>query len=186
MSTDLERRILEAIKDNPDTTQANLAAQLGVAVGSVNWYLKRLIRKGYVKVTHLQRRKLKYFVTPQGLAVKARLTSQYLETSLRVYRELREAARETLAEIRQAGCEVVHVEGGGEALEIFRLSCLEQGVRVAARPSAGTPSIHVEGTRFVLGWQPQPPGQGESERPVEPGREAQSTEYPEGQPPINE
>ncbi|MFN2169479.1 MAG: winged helix-turn-helix transcriptional regulator, partial [Anaerolineae bacterium] len=64
-SSDLERRLLEALEENPDTTQATLAAQLGVAVGSVNWVLKRLVRKGYVKVTHLQRRKLKYFVTPQ-------------------------------------------------------------------------------------------------------------------------
>ncbi|MBN1953988.1 MAG: winged helix-turn-helix domain-containing protein [Anaerolineae bacterium] len=42
-------RILEALERNPETTQANLAAQLGVAVDSVNGYIKRLIRKGYVK-----------------------------------------------------------------------------------------------------------------------------------------
>ena len=64
MSTsDIQRRLLEAIEQNPDTTQASLATQLGVAVGSVNWHLKRMTRKGYVKVTQLQRRKLKYFVT---------------------------------------------------------------------------------------------------------------------------
>ena len=59
-SPDLERRLLEAIEQNPDATQAGLATQLGVAVGSVNWYMKRLIRKGYVKATQLQRRRLKY------------------------------------------------------------------------------------------------------------------------------
>ena len=63
-----ELQILEAIERNPDTTQADLAAQLGVAVGSVNWYVKRLITKGFVKVTYLQRRKLHYFLTPSGLA----------------------------------------------------------------------------------------------------------------------
>jgi DNA-binding MarR family transcriptional regulator len=161
MSTDLDRRLLEAIEDNPDTTQANLATQLGVAVGSVNWYLKRLIRKGYVKVTHLQRRKLKYFVTPQGLAVKARLTSQYLEASLRVYRELRQAARDTLAEIKGAGYMSVYLEADGEAIEILRLTCLEQGIRVAGRRGDGIPSASVEGTRFVLYWPPKAPHQGE-------------------------
>ena len=64
-----ELRILETLEHNPETTQANLAAQLGVAVGSVNWYLKRLIHKGYVKATKMERRRLKYFVTPQGLAM---------------------------------------------------------------------------------------------------------------------
>lgn len=161
MSSDLDRRLLEAIEENPDTTQAGLAAQLGVAVGSINWYLKRLIRKGYVKVTHLQRRKLKYFVTPQGLAVKARLTSQYMEASLRVYRQLREAAQEIVAELQQAGHEVVHVEGGGEAQEILRLTCLEHRLRVTPRAMDGIPSVAVEGTRFRLTWQP--PAQVEDE-----------------------
>jgi len=160
VSSDLDRRLLEAIEENPDTTQAGLAAQLGVAVGSINWYLKRLVRKGYVKVTHLQRRKLKYFVTPQGLAVKARLTSQYMETSLRVYRELRRAAYDTLTRIRAAGHDTVILEGDGEAIEIFRLTCLEQGVRTTARATEDLPRVGVEGTRFVLGW-PQHSSEGE-------------------------
>ncbi|MBN1978740.1 MAG: winged helix-turn-helix transcriptional regulator, partial [Anaerolineae bacterium] len=63
--TERQLRILEVLEQNPETTQATLAAQLGVAVGSINWYLKRLIRKGYVKATKMERRRLKYFVTPQ-------------------------------------------------------------------------------------------------------------------------
>ena len=151
-SADLERRLLEAIERNPDTTQATLAAQLGVAVGSVNWYLRRLIRKGYVKVTRLQRRKLKYFVTPQGLALKARLTSQYMKASLRLYRELRQAAQETLGEIREIGYSVVCMQGDDEAAEIFRLTCLEHGVGLAAQGSEGVPIVGVEGTHFVVRW----------------------------------
>ena len=144
--------ILEALERNPETTQANLAAQLGVAVGSVNWYLKRLIRKGYVKVTHLERRKLKYFVTPDGLALKARLTSEYVEVSLRVYRELRQAARETLAQVRGAGFAAVKAGGRDEAMEIFRLTCLEEGVEVEKNPSSPLPEVRAEGTRFVVEW----------------------------------
>ena len=154
-SSDLERRLLEAIEENPDTTQATLAAQLGVAVGSVNWVLKRLVRKGYVKVTHLQRRKLKYFVTPQGLAVKAHLTSEYLKASLRVYRQLREEARQVLEEVTEAGYGTVHLDGDGEAAEIFRLTCLEQGVTVAPRAGDGRPTVALEGTGFVVSWPQQ-------------------------------
>jgi DNA-binding MarR family transcriptional regulator len=160
VSSDLDRRLLEAIEENPDTTQASLASQLGVAVGSINWYLKRLIRKGYVKVTHLQRRKLKYFVTPQGLAVKARLTSQYMEASLQVYRELRRAAHDTLIRVRAAGHDTVLLDGNGEAMEIFRLTCLEQGVRTTTKAAESIPRVGVEGTRFVLGW-PQHSSDGE-------------------------
>jgi DNA-binding MarR family transcriptional regulator len=153
MSTqDIQRRLLEELEKDPDTTQATLAAQLGVAVGSVNWYLKRLVRKGYVKVTRLQRRKLKYFVTPQGLALKAHLTSQYMEASLRVYRELRQAAANTLAELKTDGYNTVRLEGNDEAAEIFRLTCLEQGVTIVSGTANEVPTVRVEGTSFAVFW----------------------------------
>ncbi len=145
-------RILEVLEHNPDTTQASLAAQLGVAVGSVNWYLKRLIRKGYVKATKMERRRLKYFVTPQGLAVKAHLTSQYMEASLRVYRELRDAARETLAQVRAQGYTAVKAGGKDEALEIFRLTCLDEGVAIEKKATPSLPEVWAEGMRFVVAW----------------------------------
>lgn len=151
---DVERqlRILEALERNPETTQASLAAQLSVAVGSVNWYLKRLIRKGYVKVTRMERRRLKYFVTPQGLALKARLTSEYLEASLRVYRVLRQAAREALARVHERGYAAVKADGRDEAMEIFRLTCLEEGVGVEKDPPSPLPEVRAEGTGFVVEW----------------------------------
>src|SRR5512137_1398602 len=122
-----ELQILEEIERDPDVTQAGLAAHLGVAVGKVNWYLKRLVTKGYVKVTHLQRRKLHYFLTPSGLALKFELTRSYMDVSLRVYRELRQAAFAALAKVRGEGYGAISVEGQDEAAEILRLTCLEQG-----------------------------------------------------------
>ena len=82
--------LLEEIEHDPDVTQATLAAQLGVAVGTVNWHLKRLISKGYVKVKRAQRRKLRYIITPEGIAFRAHLTVNYIETSLHLYRRTRQ------------------------------------------------------------------------------------------------
>jgi DNA-binding MarR family transcriptional regulator len=147
-----ELRILEALEDNPDATQAGLAAQLGVAVGSVNWYLKRLIRKGFVKAKQMERRRLKYFVTPAGLALKARLTKEYMEVSLRVYRELREAAREAVIEIGSRGYGEVAADGSGEAMEIFRLTCLEHGVATSRGGPPSVPTVRTEGTGFAVDW----------------------------------
>jgi DNA-binding MarR family transcriptional regulator len=145
-----ELKILNAIERDPDTTQADLAAQLGVAVGSVNWYVKRLVKKGYVKVTHLQRRKLHYFLTPTGLALKAKLTRSYMDVSLRVYRELRVAAQQALAEIHLAGYAAITIEGDDEASEILRLTCLEQGLMV--EKTAGMPIVRVDGQGFRVVW----------------------------------
>ncbi len=147
-----ELRLLEALERDPEVTQAGLAVQLGVAVGSVNWYLKRLIRKGYVKVTHLQRRKMKYLVTPEGLALKAHLTLQYMKASLRVYRELRQAAREALRQVRRSGYGAVCARGRDEAMEIFRLTCLEEGMAVEWNSHAGLPRVRVAGAQYVIDW----------------------------------
>jgi DNA-binding PadR family transcriptional regulator len=126
-----------------------------VAVGSINWYLKRLIRKGYVKATQMERRRLKYFVTPQGLALKAKLTSQYMEASLQVYRQLRQAARDTLEQIREAGYTAVEVNDKNdknEAIEIFHLTCLEEGMPVNKPSPSPLPAVQAQGTHFAVEW----------------------------------
>jgi DNA-binding MarR family transcriptional regulator len=154
-----ELQILQEIERNPDLTQAGLAVQLGVAVGSVNWYLKRLIGKGYVKVTHLQRRKLRYFLTPSGLALKVKLTRSYMDVSLRMYRELRLAAQGALGQVRQAGHSALYVEGQSEALDILRLTCLEQGLQIAKAPG-GVPVITDDGLSFAIAWPDGDGGEG--------------------------
>src|SRR5512134_1341957 len=103
--------LLEQIGIDPDTTQASLATQLGVAVGTVNWHIKRLIAKGYVKVKRAERRKLRYIITPEGIAFRARLTFDYIEQSLRLYRRTRQHVRELLAEVKEAGFTGVRIEG---------------------------------------------------------------------------
>ncbi|MBN1640931.1 MAG: winged helix-turn-helix transcriptional regulator [Anaerolineae bacterium] len=145
-------RILEQIERDPDVTQADLAARLGVAVGSVNWYLKRMVKKGYVKVRQMQRRRLRYLITPQGMAEKARLTASYMSVSMRLYRETREAARRYLHAVRKAGYEAVRVEGDNDLAEVCALTCLEQGVRVVDGPDDGVPALRVEGMAVALAW----------------------------------
>jgi len=128
--SDRELILLEEIEQDPDITQASLAAQLGVAVGTVNWHIKRLISKGYVKVKRAQRRKLRYIITPEGLAFRAALAVNYLETSMRMYRNTRQRVRDLLIQIHQAGYNQVVIDGEGDIGDICRLTCLEQGIRV--------------------------------------------------------
>ncbi|MEW6566775.1 MAG: winged helix-turn-helix transcriptional regulator [Chloroflexota bacterium] len=123
--------LLEEIDRDPDTTQATLATRLGVAVGTVNWHLKRLIAKGYVKVKRAERRKLRYILTPEGIALRARLTVAYVERSMTLYRQSRERARKLLAWARERGYRAVRIEGDGDIADVCRLTCLEQGMAVA-------------------------------------------------------
>ena len=78
--------LLEHIESNPDISQAALANELGVAVGTINWHIKRLVSKGYIKVKRAQRKKLRYILTPEGIALRASLTVDYIRTSFDLYR----------------------------------------------------------------------------------------------------
>ena len=66
-----ELSLLEEIESNPNVNQSTLATQLGVAVGTVNWHLKRLIAKGAVKVSRAERKKLRYIITPGTWLISA-------------------------------------------------------------------------------------------------------------------
>ncbi len=147
---DLE--ILNHIEQNPDTTQADLATQLGVAVGSVNWYVKRLINKGYIKVTQMERRRLRYLLTPQGFSEKTRLTASFMQASLKWYRLTRETSKKLLTEVKQAGYKAVCIEGDNDLAEIIYLTCLEAGVTVNDEPDPNIPQFRVEGLETVLDW----------------------------------
>ena len=143
-----EMVLLEQIEFDPDVTQASLAAQLGVAVGTVNWHLKRLIAKGYVKVKRAQRRKLRYIITPEGIAFRARLTVNYIEQSLQLYRLVRERVRDALVEVKRAGFNAVRVLGEGDIADICRLTCYEQGISVM--DSTEVPVLEVRGLKVII------------------------------------
>src|SRR5512137_457164 len=118
--TSRELSLLENIERNPDVTQASLAAQLGVAVGTVNWHIKRLIDKGYVKVKRAERRKLRYIITSEGIALRARLTVDYVEQQFLLYRNTRQRVKEHVEKIRLAGFDRVKILGEGDVADICR------------------------------------------------------------------
>lgn len=143
-----ELAILEQIERDPDVTQAGLANQLGVAVGTVNWHLKRLISKGYVKIKRAERRKLRYIITPDGLALRARLMVDYIEQQFNLYRRVREKTKEHIRKVNAAGYHRLRLVGQGDVADICRLTCLEQGVELVDDPSA--PALEVNGLSVAL------------------------------------
>ena len=149
-----ELSLLEQIESDPNVNQATLATQLGVAVGTVNWHLKRLIAKGAVKVSRAERKKLRYIITPEGIALRARLAVHYVETSLSLYRNTRQRVKDRIAELHRAGYDRVRIVGGGDVADICRLTCLEAGVDVVTDETA--PSLVVEGFKVQLKVESQP------------------------------
>jgi DNA-binding MarR family transcriptional regulator len=140
--------LLENIERDPDVTQADLATQLGVAVGTINWHLKRLVEKGYVKVKRAERRKLKYIITPEGLALRARLMVDYVEQQFNMYRRIRQKVKDAAIQLGGEGVERVRLLGEGDVADICRLTCLEQGLEIVDDPAL--PTFEVRGLSVVL------------------------------------
>ena len=103
---DLE--ILTAIEEGEPLTQRALAKRLGVALGLANLYLKRLARKGCIKIVEFPRKpaarkRLRYLLTPRGMTEKTRLTYEHMAYSLSLYRRARaRAPRIARAPVRDA------------------------------------------------------------------------------------
>src|SRR5438045_8500450 len=87
---------LEAIAEDAQITQRTLAGKLGMALGLTNIYLRRLVRKGYVKCVNVQSNRLRYLLTPTGIAEKTRLTYEFMEYSLFLYGQVRLHLRQVL------------------------------------------------------------------------------------------
>jgi EPS-associated MarR family transcriptional regulator len=84
--------LLEAIKNNPNATQRELAQDIGISLGKVNYCLKGLVEKGWIKAGNFKRSNNKlgyiYLLTPKGIEEKAKLTKNYLARKLVEYEEL--------------------------------------------------------------------------------------------------
>lgn len=128
---DLE--ILTAISEGRPLTQRDLAQRMGVALGLTNLYLKRLAKKGYIKIIDFPRRpaarkRLRYLLTPKGLAEKSQLTYEHMAYSLSLYRRARQTLREALEQLPQQGLKRVALYGPGEAAELAYLTLKELGL----------------------------------------------------------
>jgi DNA-binding MarR family transcriptional regulator len=143
-----ELSLLEHIEKDPDINQATLAEKLGVAVGTVNWHIKRLISKGYLKAKRARRKKLRYVITPEGLALRAKLTVKYIENQMRLYSQTRQHVKELLDELKSQGYHRCRIEGEGEIADVCQLTCLEKGFEVVEHPEL--PLLKVEGYRVFL------------------------------------
>lgn len=98
-------RILRLLKNHPDWSQRALSRELGVSLGGINYCLKALNKKGYVKIQNFKtsnnKRNYVYILTPKGIAQKAALTSRFLQRKMNEYNAIKEEINAILVEIEQ-------------------------------------------------------------------------------------
>ena len=100
-------RVMRILQENPDLTQRELAQKLGVSVGGLNYCLKALMDKGWVKMQNFQNSKNKfkyiYLLTPQGISERVALTSRFLDRKMQEYEALKAEIESLRQDVQHAG-----------------------------------------------------------------------------------
>jgi DNA-binding MarR family transcriptional regulator len=136
--------LLESVERDGAQSQRMLASDLGIALGLVNAYLKRCVKKGLVKIGQAPARRYAYYLTPHGFAEKSRLTVEYLSSSFSFFRRAREDCSSVLAAARAQNWNRVVLIGVSDLAEIAIICALEQGMTIVAAVDPISPR-----TRFV-------------------------------------
>ncbi len=143
-----EYTLLNEIAQDSLVTQAGLSDRLGIAVGSVNWYIKRLVQRGWIKVSRLDRTRLKYDLTAEGMSVFTQRALLYARDSLKVYSDFRGKAKKLVFQLKQQGVQHVYLEGNDSMMDILRLTCIEAGLGIDTAP--GKVVLKTSGQEFIM------------------------------------
>lgn len=115
-------RILEEIDKGHAPSQRDLANELNISLGLVNSFIKRLTNKGYFKIVNIQKNRVKYLLTPKGVAEKTRLTYEFIKLSYQFYNGAREKLRGLYKKLEEEGCQGIVFYGAGDLAEIAYIS----------------------------------------------------------------
>ncbi len=122
--------LLNAVHENSDITQRSASHELGIALGLTNAYLKRCIKKGWIKVRQVPANRYAYYLTPNGFTEKTRLTAEYLSSSFGFFRKARNQCSEMLETCANAGWRHVALAGAGDLCEVMTLCAADTPVEL--------------------------------------------------------
>src|SRR3989304_1871915 len=122
--------LLDAVEQDRAQSQRLLASELGIALGLVNAYLKRCVKKGLVKVRGAPARRYAYYLTPQGFAEKSRLTVEYLSYSFGFFRQAKTDCSELFRVAKARGGSRIVMVGMSDLAEIAALCAIEQAITI--------------------------------------------------------
>ena len=101
LTDEVRYKLLKLLESNPTVSQRDAARELGVSLGKLNYCLKALVGKGWVKATNFKNSRNKiaymYLLTPRGIRAKGRVTLRFLQRKMEDY----DALRIEIARIRE-------------------------------------------------------------------------------------
>jgi len=122
--------LMGEIERDGSYSQRELSRRLNLSLGLVNTFLKRLVNKGYFKVKTMPKNRVKYFLTPEGVARKTRLTVEYLQYSTRFYRDVKKVLIDKFKEMETNRIRSILFFGVGEVAELAYLYLQLTGIQL--------------------------------------------------------
>lgn len=144
--------LLTSVEEDGARSQRRIAAELGVALGLVNAYLKRSVKKGLVKVSQAPARRYAYYLTPQGFSEKSRLTVEYLSSSFSLFRKAKEDYGKVLDRARMLGFDRIVLSGKSDLCEIAILCALDSPIKVVAVVDPDDQGTHFVGVKVIRSY----------------------------------
>lgn len=138
--------LLAFVEREAHVSQRALASELGIALGLVNTYIKRCVKKGLIKVQQVPSRRYAYYLTPSGFAEKSRLTAEYLSWSLSFFQRARAQCSALFELAVQNKLDTIALYGGSDLTEIAVLCASEHSVKIVAIVDPGmrkTQLLHI-------------------------------------------
>src|SRR4030042_1114340 len=96
-------QLMEEIEKNPKISQRELSNKFGIALGVTNACIKKMARRGLIKLKGIPPRRIAYYLTPKGFAEKANLTLRFFSYNIRHYSEMKKQISKKLTEMQESG-----------------------------------------------------------------------------------
>lgn len=136
--------LLDAVGKKSDVSQRHLASDMGIALGLANSYLKRCIRKGFIKISEAPANRYLYYLTPKGFTEKSRLTAKYLSSSFAFYRKAGNSCIDVFQQCAAHEWRRILLYGMSDLAEIAILRAQEMNITIV-----GIWDPHSERRRFA-------------------------------------
>jgi DNA-binding MarR family transcriptional regulator len=123
-----ELNLLQELEKNPIISQRELSHKFGIALGVTNACLRRMARRGWIRIMSLDHRKIGYYLTPKGFAEKTKLSLHLISWTVQHYSALKDIIGKKFLEMQNDGIERVVFYGVSDEMEVAYVSL--QGVNL--------------------------------------------------------
>jgi len=111
-------QFLEEIEQNPRVSQRELSNTFGIALGVTNACIKRMARRGLIRLRGFPPRRIAYYLTPKGFTEKTKLTLHFLSYNIQHCAEMKKLISKKLLEMQRSGVSRVAFYGVSDEMEI--------------------------------------------------------------------